>query len=333
PTSARTGTIYRVTRLRTGQFYIGLTVCYVGQRWAFHVRAAKAGQATKFAAAVRADGPEGFVVDVLEQGIVGSEKLAEREKYWTEKLGSFGDMGLNTAPAGGLGGPRGISTEVNGEVFVSKNEAAQVLGARFGIAPHVVRSRLVQGQPVPDPSSVRKHSPHPEAGGNLFRRWLALLRRHPSAVVSRWLSSYDDFKADVSPAPGGHALVRKNDLNRWGPSNFEWLNNQARVERSHGTAVSVLGIPYPSLTAVSTIFGIGVSTLKNRIYRQGMSIDDAVRRPLSVTSYRRSGAEILIDNQTFRSKRQVVLYLATTRGWTENQAKYRFSIGAYGHRL
>lgn len=327
--SNRAGSIYRVNRLRSGQFYVGLTISTVEQRWAFHIRVARAGANTKLAAAIREDGPEGFVVDILEDGIVGSRLLAEREKYWAEKLGAFGHLGLNVAPAGGLGSPRGVRTDYQGDLFQSRNEAAHVLGERLGIASHVVRSRLVQGLSLPEPSEVRIHSKHPEAGSNLFRRWLALLRRHPNAVVARWLASYDDFKTDVSPVPAGLSLVRKRKSVRWGPSNFEWVTDQTRVDRVHGRALTLNGVVHPSLTSVAKQSGLSVSTLKNRIFQQGMGIEEAVLTPLGKTSFRSADAAIVIDGKTFRSKRQAALYLVQTRGWTVGQATYRLSIGNY----
>jgi len=36
----------------------------------------------------------------------------------------------------------------------------------------------------------------------------------------------------------------------------------------------------------------------------------------------------MVDEREFRSKRQAILYIVETRGITEDQAKYRFSIGA-----
>lgn len=281
--SARTGTVYRISRVRTGQFYIGLTLSSVEARWCFHLRAARAGATTKVAAAIREDGPGGFEVDVLESGIDGADLLAERERHWAEELGAFGPLGLNTAPAGGLGSQRGIQTELGGEFFRSRNEAAQVFGEKHGIAVHVVRARLLQGLPVPDSVAVRRHSKHPEAGSNLFRRWLALLRRHPSAVASRWLGSYDAFKQDVSPMPAGLSLARRDNSLPWGPLNFEWVTDQTSVERVHGRAVMIGGVAYPSIRAAALHWGLCESTLKHRVFRQGMRIEDAVRKPLGVS--------------------------------------------------
>lgn len=327
--SKRSGTIYQITRINTGQVYVGLTVTTVEQRWGIHIRRALKGSKTRLAAAIRDDGKESFKVSILEEGISDTAVLAQRERFWADQLNTYGEMGLNMAPAGGLGGARGNTTTIDGEKFRSMKEAAEVIAKRTGIASHVVLKRLSSGLPLPQASEVRTHSKHPEAGSNLFRRWLGLLKRHPKAVVERWVLSYDAYKADVSPVPEKMELIRVDDKLPWGPGNVRWVTNQEKMERTHGKALIVNGITYPTLKAVSEAYGIGVSTLRDRIDRQGMSIDRAVQTGLGATSYKRDDASIFVDGLAFRSKRQAILHLSRTRGWSEDRAKYRLSIGDF----
>ncbi|WP_162520873.1 GIY-YIG nuclease family protein [Pseudaquabacterium pictum] len=282
--SHRTGTIYRVTRRRTGAVYVGLTVTSIKQRWAFHVRRATDGSTSKLHAAFREDGADGFDIDVLEDGIRDLAVLQARESFWVDRLGALGPNGLNTAKPGGLGSPGGKIIGYGDETFRSIEEAASVLSERLGIAPHVIRTRLQNGLPLPQPEQVRRHSKNPDAGSNLFRRWLALLKRHSSGVAAEWKADYDRFKADVSPVPSGLELIRKRPSEPWGPGNVEWVTVQTKVARTHGKAISVNGVEYPSLTAIAKAHGIGVSTFKNRIYKQGMSAEQAVVAPLGGTS-------------------------------------------------
>lgn len=325
--SKRTGSIYKLTRIRTGQIYIGLTVTTVEQRWAIHIRRAMKGSKTRLASAIREDGPDGFSVTVLEDGIFDMDLLARRECFWAEQLNVYGEKGLNTAPAGGLGGPRGHNINIDGETFRSALEAAEVLAERAGIASHVVLSRLNKGLPLPKASEVRIHSKHPDAGTNLFRRWLGLLKRHRESIVESWIHSYDAYKADISPVPEQMELVRINADSPWGPGNIQWVSTKEKIERSHGKSVIVNGQTYPTIKAVAEAHGIGVSTLKDRIGRQGLSIDEAVRTSLGVTSYRCQEVPIIVDGLQFRSKRQAILHLSESRGWSEDKAKYRFSLG------
>jgi hypothetical protein len=325
--SYRTGSIYLITRRKTNEIYVGLTLTSIEQRWFFHVRFAETGGTTKLAQAIRADGRDGFELSSLETGIDDLRQLQERERYWMEVKGALGVQGLNSAKAGGLGSRGGKAIEVAGVRYRSIKEASQILSEELGLPQHAISSRLQNGQTLP--TKVRRHSKHPDAGSNLFRRWLGLLKRHPAGIANEWRDSYDKFKLDVSPVPLLQELIKKIPDQPWGPNNFEWVDTQTKIERVHGKVVVVQGVTYPSLKSVAIKYEIGFSTLKDRIERQGMSIDSAVSMPLAVTSYKRNDASILVDGIIFRSKRQAIFYIAKTRALTEDQAKYRLSIGKY----
>lgn len=315
----RKGTVYRITRKKTGQFYIGITLSSVEQRWSFHRNRAKSGT-SKLAAAIREDGEAGFDLDVLEDKIESPEQLKAREDYWVRQLDALGPQGLNMAAPGALSTRPGRPTEVEGQHFRSLKEASEVIGAQRDLAPHVVLKRLSAGLAIPN--RARKHSKHPEAGSNLFRRWLGLLKRHPQMVNPTWVESYDQFKADVSP-PNDTSLhlVRIDDTKPWVRENVQWVKVQEKMERTHGVALTVGGVAYPSIKALASHFGIGASTLKDRIGRQGMSPEEAVAQQLSATSYRHAMGHISIDGIDFGSKRQAIAYLMRAQGLTEHKAK------------
>jgi len=318
----RPGLIYKVIRKSTGQVYVGLTVCGVDQRWSFHLSAARRGSKAKLARAIREDGDVGFLAVAVEEGITDAEALRQREIYWVAELGALGENGLNVAQPGGLGGSRGKPTTVDGRRCRSLQEAAHVGASNRGIAHHVALNKLRKGLPIPD--RARVHSRHPDVGTNLFRRWLALNKRHPGAVEPVWRENYDAFKADVGFNDPTLSLARADDAKPWGPSNFLWLTNQELVEKTHGKGFTVLGVWYPSLKAIARAFSIGCSTLKNRIYAQGMSIEEAVTRPVGVTSYKRSSGDVELDGQKFRSERQAQLCLIREKGLTEYAARLYF---------
>jgi len=96
-----------------------------------------------------------------------------------------------------------------------------------------------------------------------------------------------------------------------------------------GKAVTIHGMEYPSLKAAAAAFGIGVSTLNDRMRRQGQSPEEAVGRPLGATSYRTSEGGTKVDGKVFRSKRQAIVHIAASRSITEGQAKYRFERGDF----
>jgi len=279
----RFGRIYKVTRLSTGQIYIGLTISSIEQRWSFHISAARRNSGTKFAQAIRNDGPVGFHLEILEDNIDSPLKLKEREKYWVKKLDSRGLNGLNTAPAGGIGSSKGVSVIFEGESFESIREAGHVLGKRNSIPYFTVERCIRKGLQLP--KKTRKHSKHSEAGTNLFRRWLALKNRHHNDIVIEWQNNYDIFKKDVGRKPSGRLrLIRINSEKPWGPENCYWGNDTEFVQSIHGKPLTAHGKSYPSMKALADAFGIGYSTLKNRINVQKLTPEDAVDLPLGPTA-------------------------------------------------
>jgi len=279
----RFGRIYKVTRLSTGQIYIGLTLSSIEQRWSFHLSAARRNSRTKFAQAIRDDGPDGFHLEVLEDNIDSPLKLQERETYWVKKLDSRGLNGLNTAPAGAIGSSRGVPVIFENESFESIKEAGHVLGKRNGIPSFTVERCIRNGLELPN--KTRKNSNHIEAGTNLFRRWLALKKRHHNDIDIEWRDNYDIFKKDVGLMPKeGLRLIRINSEKPWGPGNWCWGNDTEFVQSIHGKPISAHGKSYPSLKALADAFGIGYSTLKNRIRVQKLSPEYAVDLPLGITA-------------------------------------------------
>jgi hypothetical protein len=268
------GLIYLLTRKSTGEVYVGLTVCGLEQRWAFHVLAARKGSTTKLARAIREDGGDGFTRDVLQDDILDTETLRKREIFWATERQALGANGLNTLKPGGLGGPRGKKTTANGQTYRSLNERARCEAKALKVPFYVVRPRITKDLPIP--LRPRSHSKHPDAGSILWRKWQAMLRRYPKSVVESWTNSYDTFKADVSFKDSSLHLVRPDAQQPWGPYNCEWLTPLQKIERQHGKSICCAGILYPSLKSLAQAYGIGVSTLKDRIRRQCLSVENAV---------------------------------------------------------
>jgi len=277
------GRIYKITRLSTEQVYVGLTKSSIKQRWSFHLSSAKGNTMKKIAQAIRNDGPEGFKFEILEDNIDSNSKLKERETYWVEKLDSRGLNGLNTAPAGAIGSSKGVPVIFENESFESIKEAGHVLGKRNGIPSFTVERCLRNGLELP--KKTRKNSNHSEAGTNLFRRWLALKKRSYNEIDIEWRDNYDIFKKDVGMMPKeGLRLIRINSEKPWGPGNWYWGDDTEFVQSIHGKPISVHGQTYPSIKALADAFGIGYSTLKNRINVQNLPPEDAVDLPLGPTN-------------------------------------------------
>lgn len=275
----RKGIIYKITRISTGQIYVGLSLSSIEQRWYFHISNAMRNSKTKLAQAIKDDGEDGFIRKVLEDNIKSQEKLSEREIYWGEKFDVLGPQGFNMAKLGGIGGAHGVAVEWKGERFQSITEASYVIGKRENLAPYTVESSLRSGKPLP--KRQRKHSKHKDAGSILFRRWLALKNRYPYDLAPEWRDDYDVFKSDVGSSYRKESkLLRIDKTKPWGPCNWQWGSATQMVEATHGKKIVIYGVEYPSLKAASNAFGIRYSTLKYRINIQGLSPEEAVERPL-----------------------------------------------------
>lgn len=86
--------IYKITRIKTGEVYIGRTN-NLGNRWASHTKTACGVEAVAHSmlhTIMEKDGVDQFTFEVLEE--VPKEKLAEREKYWITFYNSK-EFGLN----------------------------------------------------------------------------------------------------------------------------------------------------------------------------------------------------------------------------------------------
>lgn len=100
-------------------------------------------------------------------------------------------------------------------------------------------------------------------------------------VCDRWLHSYENFFADMGPIPGDEYSIERLDFNGdYCPENCIWLpqNEQSR-NRSMNKIFEYQGQKH-FLKDWARIFGIKYTTLYQRIYRQHMSFEDAVTKPL-----------------------------------------------------
>lgn len=86
--------IYKITRLKTGEIYIGKSTD-VKKRWSEHCKTAYGIGSIAHSilhTTIKKDGVENFTFELLEE--VPKDKLTEREKYWISFYGSK-DYGLN----------------------------------------------------------------------------------------------------------------------------------------------------------------------------------------------------------------------------------------------
>lgn len=216
-TSGRLGAIYLVTRLSTGERYVGLTCVSVRSRWSQHIRSAPK-RASPLGRAILDDGAEGFTVETLEEG-VSTEELADRERAWIEKLGTRIPFGLNYHRGGALGGGGQRTLEVDGERFRSVLEASEAMAKRHGLTPGAAHQRLRKGMSLETPLKVFQTRGKGVAGSFLWSRWRAMRNNVNSELSDHW-QNWEQFAADLAALAPSDRLVRIDNRQPWGPDNF-----------------------------------------------------------------------------------------------------------------
>lgn len=211
------GRIYQVTRLTTGQHYIGLTIVSIAARWRQHVRGA-ARRGSPLARAIDDDGPENFVVELIEDDIA-AEVLPDRERYWIATLGTIWPAGLNRHPGGGMGGGGRHEVEHEGETFRSVGEAAAELAGRHGLTPGAAHQRLRGGKSLDAPLKVVRTCGLGVAGSFLWSRWRAMRNNRASELGTEW-QGWERFACDLATLRRTDRMVRIDRSKPWGPDNF-----------------------------------------------------------------------------------------------------------------
>ena len=211
------GLVYKITRIRTGQIYIGLTVSALEERWKQHLGSATR-RSAPIAQAIADDGPEGFVIEIIEEDI-SREELPDRERHWISHHNSLVPQGLNKHPGGATGGGGQRQIAHNGEVFVSVAQAAEILASRHNLTPNAAHQRLRKGKPLESPLKVRRTHGKGVSGSFLWSRWRAMRNNENSELGEEW-QEWDRFAADLAHLKRSDRHVRIDTLRPWGPSNF-----------------------------------------------------------------------------------------------------------------
>ena len=129
------GSIYKITNLATGRVYVGLTQRTVEERFAEHCSATGWCNAALHADIV-ALGAFRFRAEAVEQGIEDATLLAQRERYWIQKLQAYN-------PSKGYNRTRG--GEVNPFYGLTKEQrCSKLLAMQVAEATQYYRTELVQ---------------------------------------------------------------------------------------------------------------------------------------------------------------------------------------------
>jgi group I intron endonuclease len=327
PPIEREGTyslVYVITQISSGLRYVGISVRGKRTRWREHLKDAFENDSNSpLHKNMRKAGLDDFCLDVIEERVMSSSELSERECFWIDQLETQYPTGFNLAKGGSIGRVEGRQISREGVTYQSHAAAARELANKTGLAEHVILKRLAADEPLPE--NARRHSKHPEAGSILFRKWLGLCKRAregaTGSLVPEWTNSYDIWKQDTA-AQGMEELdfYRPDPDMPWGPKNFAWGSAQERVSSVHGKGLSVLGKWYPSRTAACRDHGIGKGTFEFRLKR-GMSVEEALTAPLGATS--RKGENFEFEGEIYRSMTAASKVLAKRHGISPEKARDR----------
>ncbi len=141
---------------------------------------------------------------------------------------------------------------------------------------------------------MKKHGYGVNRGKNpTYRSWEAMKYRctRPSCIMwhayggrgisydERW-KEFANFLADMGPRPTGMTLDRIDPNGNYGPDNCRWADRQTQNNnRSTVRLYEYRGSLY-LLSRLAEEAGISPRTLRQRINRDGMTVEDAVNRPL-----------------------------------------------------
>lgn len=270
------GYIYMLENPINNHFYIGKTVQNPESRHFQHIMQSKK-DSRKISREIKKFGSECFNLIILER-VYDLSKLEEREEYWIKQKGATSGKGLNLLAKGGPGRVLGTEIEYMGHVYPSVSAASRLLSEKLGVPEYIVENNISKGQPIP--KNPRKISSHKEAGKREWRRWKSLINgvkagRRKGVISPEWLN-YDNWARDVIPSyVKGASLTRINDELPWGKENFKWVSRRDVNNKIHGKSLLFNGKEYPSWQALSEDVSVPVSTLKYRVRKRGLTLEQA----------------------------------------------------------
>lgn len=114
------GSIYRITCLKNGKVYIGLTRGYVSNRWHQHKKAAAQGASSALYSAMRRHGVDAFEVAPIASALSVTH-LANLERILIAEHGAYGSGGYNMSLGGESGYSRRMTDEGKARIRAARN--------------------------------------------------------------------------------------------------------------------------------------------------------------------------------------------------------------------
>lgn len=109
-------------------------------------------------------------------------------------------------------------------------------------------------------------------------------------VCQRWLESFDNFLADMGAKPTEKYSIERVDVNgNYEPSNCIWLLNTLQAQNTRKSRYLTYKGETKLLKFWADEVGLKARTLHSRVFRQGMSVQEAIETPLTETVGKNKG--------------------------------------------
>ena len=321
------GRIYVIKSNDTKLAYVGQTIDPIRTRFKFHLyEYLNNKEKKKFTRplyeAFEKYNHEKFNIYLLEDNIPKGN-LAERENHWIKKLGTMFPDGLNKILGQHSASGQGKKTTYQDNSYNSVTSAVKTIKEqRPELNEHFIEKHIRRNKPLPE--TQRKHSKHPEAGSNLWRRWKGLLKNEN--MCHEWScdhTGYECFKGDIGYPPSKDHKLYKIDANLpHSKENSEWLTRQEAIERTSGKEICIHGVCFPTHSAAALEYGLARSTLMYRL-KKGQTPEQAVCAQEKTT--KRQG--VYYQERFFSSHGELYKYAAQKYQITISQAKDRWVRG------
>jgi hypothetical protein len=100
-------------------------------------------------------------------------------------------------------------------------------------------------------------------------------------VCQRWLNSFENFFKDMGPAPSPKHSIDRIDVNgSYSMPNCRWATRIEQLLNSRRPYSYVYKGKTMSLGQIAAEHGMNYGSLASRIYREGMSLEEALSKPM-----------------------------------------------------
>lgn len=141
-------------------------------------------------------------------------------------------------------------------------------------------------------------------------------------VCERWKYSFDNFINDMGKAPTGYSIDRINNFGDYCPENCRWADNFDQAKNKSSTKLYVINGESKCLKDIAKDYHIKYTTLYNRIFRNGFSIEEAIDPNFE---------QIARNKRNLTSQYVGVAYHKTKKKWQAHVYEYgkQIFLGSY----